>query len=81
MEVESSPLGAASPAFRHTSAFLPSELTRASPSKNALGGNLFGPKLNFRKFEASEYSDDARMSSPTTSLVADLSQNFHIDKT
>lgn len=78
MEVESSPLAAQSPAFRHTSAFL-GDMTRPSPSKN-MGGNLFGPKLAV-KFETQDtYYEDSRMSSPTTSLVADLSQNFHIDK-
>ncbi|TGZ78628.1 Rhodanese-like protein [Ascodesmis nigricans] len=44
---------------------------------------MFGPKLERRDTSSRSFFEmDSRMeSSPTTSLVADLSQNFHIDKT
>lgn len=83
MEVEaSSPLAAMQPgSFRHhTSWAFAKDMARPSSSR-ALGGALFGPKLNLSLKESFFDLDTTMESSPTSSLVADLSQNFHIDKT
>lgn len=80
MEVESSsPLAAMqSNAFRHPSWSLGND----SPSRSSLakGGSLFGPKLKVAKPRSKKH-DSGTHSSPTSVLAADLSQNFHIDKT
>lgn len=83
MEVEaSSPIAAMQPFASHS----PWSMTGndfARPSV-APGGSLFGPKLNLGvSLDRTGYFDrETRLeSSPTSMLVADLSQNFHIDKT
>ncbi|CAZ83266.1 unnamed protein product [Tuber melanosporum] len=90
MEVEaSSPLAALQPPSFHRSPWslasggFPSKSPRRGVSSN-ISDSLFGPKLNVRSgMEGTSYFDlGSRLeSSPTSSLVADLSQNFHIDKT
>lgn len=80
MEVEaSSPIAAMQPFASHSP---------WSMGGNARGGTsgstLFGPRLNLGvKLDRTGYFDmETRLeSSPTSMLVADLSQNFHIDKT
>ena len=90
MEIEaSSPLAALQPPSFHRSPWslasggFPSNSPRRGVSSN-ISDSLFGPKLNVRsRMEGTSYFDlGSRLeSSPTSSLVADLSQNFHIDKT
>jgi len=42
---------------------------------------MFGPKLNVNASKENYFDLDTKMmSSPTSNLAADLSQNFHIDK-
>jgi hypothetical protein len=41
--------------------------------------SMFGPKLNSDR--SKNYRGIERMTSPTTNLAADLSENFHIEQT
>lgn len=76
MEVEaSSPIAAMQPFASHSP---------WSAKRNSSGNTLFGPRLDLgAKLDKTGCFDlETRLeSSPTSSLAADLSQNFHIDKT
>jgi hypothetical protein len=81
MEVEtSSPLQPH--AFRHPTWNFGTDLSGASPSRSlAMSSSMFGPKLNVNASKENYFDLDTKMmSSPTSNLAADLSQNFHIDK-
>lgn len=78
--MESSPIAAMQPFASHS----PWSLNGKTGRRNASGNTLFGSNLNLGvKLDRSGYFDiESRLeSSPTSMLVADLSQNFHIDKT
>jgi hypothetical protein len=45
----------------------------------AMDTSMFGPKLNSDR--SKNYLGIERMTSPTTHLAADLSENFHIEQT
>jgi hypothetical protein len=45
----------------------------------AMDTSMFGPKLNSDR--SKNYRGIERMTSPTTNLAADLSENFHIEQT
>src|SRR5258706_13320643 len=81
----SSPLTSMQPA-----SFMPSwgrkDLFKSHTHSNLSGANAFGPgAFNFKELSMKRSNSDyfalqpIRGSSPTTSLAADLSQNFHID--